>query len=360
MLLQVSLVLVIAHVLIALYLVLSKAALSTGMDAGVFTIIRDSLCSCVLVLFARHQGGSFLWPTKAADHLCFIFLGVFGLYFGQYCATLALKYGTPMLSATWQNSIPLVTYLLGLLLRVEELNCRMPSVFRLAGLLLAVAGAIVTTIATAHAKEATSSDSKSQAAENLLLASVFSALQVLFGGAGFWHLQKVALEQNIKPILVAAWYYTYGVLSMTLVILPNSLDARQWTFEGADLTALCYAVAVWPLAAYLLTYANARAGPVMVMAFSPLQIIITSLLDYILESVRPTIAEMGGAGLVIAGLSLFIAGTWIRREGVQVEVVAIDDQRVGRNQLQKPLINHPNENSKIKDTNSTHTLQYSV
>ena len=88
----------------AMYSVLSKAALCTGMDAGVFTIVRDSICASVLALHARRKMGRFTWPSNYEDHYLFIILGLFGLYFGQYFGTLGIKFGSPLLSATWSNS----------------------------------------------------------------------------------------------------------------------------------------------------------------------------------------------------------------------------------------------------------------
>ena len=39
---------------------------------------------------------------------------------------------------------------------------------------------------------------------------------------------------------------------------------------------------LWPVAAFMLTYANAQASPVVVMAFAPLQIVAATVIDYFL------------------------------------------------------------------------------
>jgi drug/metabolite transporter (DMT)-like permease len=335
--------LVFVQVSLALYAVLSKAALDTGMDAGVFTLVRDSVCAGLLNLNARRQMGRFTLPQGAADHNLFIILGTFGLYFGQFFATLGVKHGTPMLSATWSNSTPVAVYMLGLLLGVERLDRSMPKCLKVAGLFLAVGGAISATVVAADSKGKDGHHQES--AGDLALASAFFSLQVLFGGAGFWHLQKHLLARYTAA-QVAAWYYLYGVAILALTILPNATTASQWTFKGADLVALLYAVILWPVAAFLLTYANSRGTPVLVMAFAPLQIVAATTLDYMLESVVPTRAQIIASSVVVLGLACFIAGTFSEPEDTEQNIsYEEDNNRTGHDpglgnsvDLKSPLV----------------------
>ena len=133
------------------------------------------------------------------------------------------------------------------------------------GVALGVSGAV----ATSYAPEVSASGG------NTVKACVFYALQVLFGGAGFWHPQKRLLTAGYRSIEVVAWYYFYGVVLMGLVVLPNALESSLWRFSEADWIALAYGLAVWPLAAFLLAWSNSMATPVVVMALSPMQIVFT-------------------------------------------------------------------------------------
>ena len=113
-------------------------------------------------------------------------------------------------------------------------------------------------------------------------------------------------------------YYSYGVVMLALVVLPNAFDAAMWHFEKADFEALGFGLALWPLAAFLLTYANNNASPVTVMAFAPLQIVATMALEYVSTSnktdVTPTLQEGLGAGTVILGLAFFISGYALKEQ----------------------------------------------
>ena len=107
-----------------------------------------------------------------------------------------------------------------------------------------------------------------------VLACAYFGLQVLLGGAGFWHLQKLLLAQYAS-LQVVAWYYQYGSAVLVLVILPTATHSAQWAFNGDDALALGVGVLLWPVAAYLLAFANDHGNPVLVMAFAPLQIVAT-------------------------------------------------------------------------------------
>ena len=51
-----------------------------------------------------------------------------------------------MLATTWQNIIPVATYILGFILGTEKLKCEISSGLQLAGVVLAVGGAVLATL----------------------------------------------------------------------------------------------------------------------------------------------------------------------------------------------------------------------
>jgi drug/metabolite transporter (DMT)-like permease len=274
------------------------------MDPGLFVMLRDASTAGIVVLAARRATGSWvaLLP-RPEDRLGFATLGVFGVYFGRYLFVLGLKFGSPVLAATWQNMIPPVTYLFGVVLGTERLNCEPATVLRLGGVVAAVGGAVAATRGQGDDGDAT----------DAALASVFFALQVAVGGAGFWHLQKSLLLKGYAPIQVVAWYYTTGVTTVALAALPHATDPELWRFSRADRAALGGGLLLWPLLAYLLAFGNQHASPVAVMAFAPLQIVATMVIDFVCHGMVPGTAVAAGAGAVTVGLTLFVAGSLLQR-----------------------------------------------
>jgi hypothetical protein len=130
------------------------------------------------------------------------------------------------------------TYLLGFMLGTERLTWRLHCWLQLLGVLLAVGGAVVVTVKPEAGGAAA-------AKGDLAKASVFLGLQVMLGGAGFWHLQKKLLDKGYSNIQVVAWYYSYGVVLLALVVLPNAMDASMWHFHAADWKAMGFGLALW-------------------------------------------------------------------------------------------------------------------
>lgn len=304
---KVFLALVFCQLAFAAYAFLTKASLNTGMDPGLFVLLRDANTAWIHLLVARCVVGEFRLPLPE-DRLLFFVLGAFGLYFGQYCTVQGIKYGTPVLATMWSNVIPVATYLLGLLLGTEKIKIEYPYFFRLVGVILAIVGPILVTLASEQ--QNSKLDEK-----NMIKASLFFCLQVLLGGAGFWHLQKSLLNKGYQSTQVVAWYYCFGVILLALVVLPTSMNESMWHFSTADLEALGFGLLVWPAAAFLLTFANAHASPVTVMAFAPLQIVAAMGLEFFVganKGVPPSSQKLAGAVLVVVGLGSFVTGHWMQ------------------------------------------------
>jgi drug/metabolite transporter (DMT)-like permease len=224
-------------------------------------------------------------------------LGICGLYFGQYFVVIGLQHSSAVVAATWSNSIPVFTYLLGLILKTERCSFDAATGLKLAGLMLAVGGSVDASVGSNGGSHKASS----------LIATVCFLLQVCFGGAIFWHLQKKMLS-SYPAMQVASWYYSYGTVILVLVVLPSATTADKWALGSQDLIALLYAILLWPSAAFALTYANENASPVTVMIFAPVQIVAATILEYALHGIVPTISRVVGSVFVIAGLISFVAG----------------------------------------------------
>ena len=291
---------------------LTKRAVDSGMDPGLLVVLRDSNTAWVVVLAARKAVGAWTWP-RPEDRMLFLVLGTFGLYFGQYFVVVGLQHGTPVLATTWANLVPIATYLLGLVLGSERLGYELWVWMKMLGVMLGVSGAVLATLGRPAADV--------NAESSVALASSFFCLQVLFGGAAFWHLQKTLLNKGYSSIEVVAWYYSYGVLLMLLVVLPTATHTRMWALDKSDLIALGYGLLLWPLAAFLLAFSNSNASPVTVMAFAPMQIIATIGLEFLWNKKVPRLFEGLGAGIVVLGLVCFMCAVAFETRASQMQAV---------------------------------------
>ena len=107
---------------------------------------------------------------------------------------------------------------------------------------------------------------------------------------------------------MAAWYYVAGLGVLLLVVIPASTDTASWSFNRPAIVALAIAIPIWPVCAFLLTYANENATPTTVTVFAPAQIVFTFLFEFGLRGNAPSRLDLGGATLVVLGLLLFCCG----------------------------------------------------
>ena len=353
----VVLALVFIQTSLGLYVVLTKEALKTGMDAGTFVLLRDTITAAVLLVISRiylsranrtqpaaeqlsdmaadettpHPSASFpdyskLWLLPAPEHrLSFVILGVLGVYFGQYVALLGLQSGTTVLAATFNTATPFATFLLGLFLGTEPNACQKAQVLKVCGVILAVAGAVLAIVPgifpDGNNGGGNSSNSfipttapnvdfgAQEQTNNPVRAGVFFTLQMILGGACFWHLQKHMLGHGYSSIQTASWYYGFGAVSLCLAVAPSVSQSSTWQhLEPIDAAVLGLCVVLYPLLCILWTWANKHSSPTFVMAFSPLQIGMTGLFDFILYHHIPSVGELIGGALVVTGIVFLILG----------------------------------------------------
>ena len=75
------------------------------------------------------------------------------------------------------------------------------------------------------------------------------------------HLQKNLLNRGYSNIQVVAWYYSYGVAMLALMVLPNALDAAMWHFQTADFEAMGYGLALWYVCCSRMLHRTRRPAP---------------------------------------------------------------------------------------------------
>ena len=360
----VVLALVFIQTSLGLYVVLTKEALQTGMDPGTFVLLRDTITAAVLLIISRiylsratrtepvveqlsavhadqtdslrsSPDYSRLWLLPAPEHrLSFVILGILGVYFGQYVAVLGLQSGTTVLAATFNTATPFATFLLGLFMRTEPNACQRAQVLKVCGVLLAVAGAVVAIVPGIFAdggdEGGNSSNShnlttapnvefgSAEHTANPIRAGIFFTLQMILGGACFWHLQKHLLGHGYSSIQTASWYYSFGALALCLAVAPSVSQASTWQhLQPIDAAVLGLCVVLYPLLCILWTWANKHSSPTFVMVFMPLQIGMTALFDFILYEHAPSVGELLGGSLVVTGIAFLVLGQiFLRSDGV--------------------------------------------
>lgn len=124
------------------YSVISKIALTDGVDPVVFSFLRDVMATPILLLAAWYFEG--LPRPSKEDLFLFFLLGLTGIYGNQLFFILGVNYTTSVNASLMQPSIPVFTTFLAILFKVEVLDPRSPhGLLKILGIVLSVAGAVI-------------------------------------------------------------------------------------------------------------------------------------------------------------------------------------------------------------------------
>ena len=318
----------------------------------VFSFYRDIGCFFVLFAGARLLEGHVKWPALRELPL-FILMGVSGCWANQLFYLMGNFYTTADIASIWQPAIPVWTFILSVLFQVEAPPPlrKLHGAVKLLGVAFAIGGAVVMTLGKPtvscagldesactdgehkHACQWDSSKTKCEATaeKSVLLGNMFLLINTL-STAVYIILQKRfvfakeadrtgggaeqmlgAYSWSERPLLVTAWSYLFGAITMILTCVIGYVGRiEMFEFRGSTdtfaiplstLLPLFYAIFVSSALCYgLITYANKYLDPSVVSAFWPLQVPIAVLLSLAVGLGSITSTQGLGAGLIFAGL----------------------------------------------------------
>lgn len=129
---------------------LSKAAMKQGMSNFVFIVYYNALGTLILLpLFLCNTLRGKRVPLTFSLMYKFFLLGLIGICLLQICAYTGINYSSPTLAAAIGNLIPVFTFILAVILRMEKLDLRSSSsLAKCLGTVIAISGAMVATLYT--------------------------------------------------------------------------------------------------------------------------------------------------------------------------------------------------------------------
>ncbi|KAG6435847.1 hypothetical protein SASPL_100726 [Salvia splendens] len=231
---------------------LSKAAITKGMDPYVFVVYRQAFATLALAPFAFFLERGDKSPPLAFALFYKIVLVSAGIAVSLNLFHFALNYVSATFASALVNTCPAMMFILALCFRIERLSIKQGhGMAKVAGSALGFAGALGPLIKLYPAK--------------LRL----TALQCLSSCAlsAVW----AAAKQRHRESWSLGWNINLGAIS----------------------TAICYWLIVWVVE---------KKGPVFGAAFSPLALIITAVFSAALLQETLHWGSVGGAVLLVIGL----------------------------------------------------------
>uniref|UniRef100_A0ACD5TYP2 Uncharacterized protein n=1 Tax=Avena sativa TaxID=4498 RepID=A0ACD5TYP2_AVESA len=298
--------------------VVSKAAFNSGLNTYVFIFYRLTAATALLLPLALIKS---TWQnrstpaTPAPAMSCRILFKLFlyallGNTFTMNVYNVSLKQTSATVGSAATNSMPVATFLLALLLRMEVVKVRSSSgLVKLVGVALCVAGVLVIALYSgpsirplahhpvfAHKPQSVSNGAWIKGTFLLLLACVTWSLWIV--------LQVPLLKEYPNKLMATAMQCLFGALQSFVVAVVVERDFTKWKL-GLDigLLAIFYSAFLGTgVSMYLQSWCAEMKGPVFVAMWSPLALVFTIICSSFFLGEVVHLGSILGGILLVGGL----------------------------------------------------------
>ncbi|XP_074566571.1 WAT1-related protein At1g21890-like [Curcuma longa] len=297
--------------------IVSVASLKRGMSHYVLVVYRNAVAAVIIGPFA-------LWfERKGRPKMTLrIFLKIVALallepVLDQNFYYLGTKYTSASFSSALYNVLPAITFINALILRMEKVDVKKRhSQAKIIGTLVTVVGALVMILykgpivefiwnkGRSHHTEAASQD------QTHWLIGTFMLLFSCFCWSLFFILQANTLKSYPAELSLSFLICIMGTLLASSVALVLDPGVKPWIigFDTRLVAAVYSGIMCTGVAYYLQAVVVKERGPVFVTAFSPLCLIIVTVMGSIILAEETTSGRLIGAAVIVIGLYSLIWG----------------------------------------------------
>ncbi|KAK8673744.1 hypothetical protein V6N13_112059 [Hibiscus sabdariffa] len=309
-------VILIQSIYAGMFLV-SKAAFDGGMNNFIFVFYRQAAATVLLVPLALF----FEWrsaPPLSLVTFCKIFmLSLVGITLSLDINGVALVYTTATLAAATTNCLPVITFFIAVLLRMEALRLKtIVGIAKLVGILICLAGALTLAFYKGphfklfclhhlfdHRQSRTLLGRTSSGGETWIKGCLLMLLSNIFWG--LWLvLQGLVLKNYPSKLLFTALQCLLSTFQSFAIAIGVERNPHQWRLGwNLRLLAVAYCgIVVTGVTYYLQAWVIEAKGPVFLAMSTPLNLIFTILCSAVLLCQIITAGSLLGGLLLIVGL----------------------------------------------------------
>ncbi|KAF5197454.1 Walls are thin [Thalictrum thalictroides] len=318
--------------------VVSRAALNMGISKIVFPVYRNIIALLLLVPFAYFLEKKERPNITFSFLIQFFFLALIGITANQGFYLLGLDNTSPTFASAIQNSVPALTFLMAVALRIEQVRLqRKDGIAKVLGTLSCVLGATVITLyrgPTIYSPTQVVHDvyhqihlQKSSSSAASLLMNVSSlglgdakgknwtlGCIYLIGHCLSWSgwlvLQAPVLKKYPARLSVTSYTCLFGVFQFLIIAAAIERDSQAWLIHsGGELFSVFYAGFVASGIAFAVQiWCIDRGGPVFVAVYQPVQTLVVAIVASIALGEEFYLGGIIGAVLIIIGLYLVLWG----------------------------------------------------
>ncbi|XP_062146744.1 WAT1-related protein At4g08300 [Alnus glutinosa] len=319
--------------------IVSMVSLKRGMSHYVLATYRHVVATIVIAPFA------ILLERKTRPKMTLpIFLRIVALGFlepvlDQNFYYLGMKYTSATFASTIFNMLPAITFLMAIVFRLETVNFKkLHSAAKVVGTVITVMGAMVMTLykgpivnfiigrAPSHHK------SSAELADQHLVTGTLMLLAGCCSWAAFFILQSFTLKKYPAELSLTAWICLMGAVEGSIVTLVMERDMSVWAigWDSRLLAAVYSGIVCSGIAFYVQGFVIKLRGPVFVTSFSPLCMIITAALGFIILAEQTRLGSIIGAILIVFGLYTVV---WGKSKDLPISKATVIDEKSGTQEL---------------------------
>lgn len=299
--------------------VVSKAAFDHGMSTYVFIFYRQAAAAALLLPIAIVLERKNAPPMSFRLFLKLFFYALLGNTLSMNLYNISLKYTSATVASATSNSVPVVTFFLAVLLRLEVVRLRSPSgMAKAAGVALCLAGVLTIALYTGpsmspvnhHRAFASHQQHPHPHADGggggkgtwikgtflMLLSNTTWSLWIV--------LQASLLKEYPNKLLSTLVQCALSTAQSFLLAVAVERDPAAWKLQlDVGLLAVAYSgLVVTGVSFYLQAWCIEKRGPVFLAMSNPLGLLLTIFCSsfFLGEIVR--LGSLLGSGLLVGGL----------------------------------------------------------
>ncbi|WOG93691.1 hypothetical protein DCAR_0312977 [Daucus carota subsp. sativus] len=301
---------------------LSKVAFDLGMNTFVFVFYRQAAATLFLAPLAYFTEWKSAPPLTFKILIKIFVLSLFGITLSLNIYGVALVYTSATLAAAITNSLPVITFLIAALFRMEKVNLKtIPGVVKIAGIVLCAGGAA--TIAfykgpflklLLHHHLFTHYSPRQHALVHASTHVWVKGVLLLLLGNTFWGLwivfQGGVMKSYPSKLLLTFGQCFLSCLQSLVLALVMERDPSEWKLGwNVRLVAVAYCgIIVTGLTYYLQSWVIEKKGPVFLATSTPLGFVFTIICSALLLGEVTSLGSILGGVLLVGGLYCVLWG----------------------------------------------------
>ncbi|XP_062179729.1 WAT1-related protein At5g64700-like [Phragmites australis] len=296
--------------------VVSKAAFNHGMNTYVFIFYRQAAATVLLLPLAILLERRNAPPMSFWLFLKLFFYALLGNTMSMNLYNMSLKYTSATVASATSNSVPVVTFFLAVLLRLEVVRLLSPSgMAKAAGVALCLAGVLTIAIYTgpsmspvnhhhAFAGSVAAAHHETNSSKGTWIKGTFMMLLANTTWSLWIVLQASLLKEYPNKLLATLWQCMLSTIQSFLLAVAVERDLAAWKLQlNIGLLAVAYSgFVVTGVSFYLQAWCIEKRGPVFLAMSNPLGLLLTIFCSSFFLGETVHLGSLLGGALLVGGL----------------------------------------------------------